>query len=58
MNARTVQRLITIITYTERPATLAAVEQFLRARQYRHGIADPDVLMLRDMAKARKAELA
>lgn len=58
MKTETVQRIITIVTYTERPATLRAVDRFLSDRQYRRGIADPDVLTLRDMVKARKAELA
>ena len=58
MRTETIRKVITIITYTERPATLRAVDRFLSERQYRRGIADPDVLTLRDMVKARKTELA
>ena len=57
MNTATIKKVITIITYTERVRTLMSVDTFLREREYRRGIADPDVVTLRDMVKERIAEI-
>lgn len=57
MKLETVQRVILVITYTERIRTLLDVDAFLKKMEYRRGIADPDVIMLRDMVKERKAEI-
>lgn len=57
MTLETVQRVILVITYTERIRTLLAVDAFLKEREYRRGIADPDVIALREMVRDRKAEL-
>lgn len=46
-----------VITYTERIRTLLAVDTFLKEREYRRGIADPDAVMLREMVRDRKAEI-
>lgn len=57
MNTATIKKVITIITYTERVRTLMSVDTFLREREYRRGIADPDVITLREMVKERIAEI-
>lgn len=58
MKTETIRKLVYIITYTERNATLKAVDRFLAERQYRRGVADPDVMTLRDMVRERWTEIA
>lgn len=57
MKTETVRKVVTIITYTERLGTLESVDKFLAEKQFRRGIADPDVVTLRDMVKERIAEI-
>lgn len=57
MNTETIRKVITIITYTERLRTLESIDKFLAEKQFRRGLADLDVVALRDMVKERKAEI-